>query len=184
MKTSLKSKLPKVISSKILCEKQHCQLQVDLLQQPDGNTYEYVSFVSGNRAVMVLAETIEGKFVINEEYRHPTKKVLLSLPGGCVDENEEPIDSAPRELLEETGYKAQEFIYLGQAHPFPGRHCQETYYYLAKGAYKAAEPTPDTCEIFQASELSLEEINQRLKQAHNIDGHVAAALYFKGLHST
>lgn len=183
MKTSLEKKLPKLISSKILIEKNGCQLQLDKLEQPDGHTYEYVTFVSGNRAVMILAETKEGKFVINKEYRHPTKKILLSLPGGYVEEGEEPIEGAPRELIEETGYQAEEFLYLGQAHPFPGRHCQETYYYLAKGARKIAEPTPDDCEIFQSFEYSLEELNQMLKESQNLDGHVATALYFKMLRS-
>ena len=66
----------------------------------------YTSFTSQPQAVMVIAQTIDKKWVINFEYRCPTRQVLLSLPGGCVDFGEEPLVAAKRELLEETDYSA------------------------------------------------------------------------------
>lgn len=178
---SLKDKLPKTLRSEVVYNYKDCEVELDLVQLPNEKTYEYVSFVSGRQAVMVLAQTPDGHFILNEEYRHPTRKVLLSLPGGRVDHGELPHTAASREFLEETGYVADEYIYLGQAFPYPGKSPQETFYFLAKGAQKVQEPTLELCEILQTVELSFDELQERVLEAKNMDGHVTTALYYKQL---
>lgn len=179
MNHPLSRKLPKLVRTETVFEIKGRKIQVDYLELPTGEEYEYITFISHFEAVMVLAETKEGKIVINEEYRCPVGKILLSLPGGCVDEGEAPRDAAPRELLEETGYAAKEFIFLGSAYPTPGNHPQHTFYFLAKGAEKIKEPEPEICEIFLTKEMTVEEINQRHIEAKDLDGHVSTALYLK-----
>lgn len=179
MNHPLDKKLPKLIRSETACEIKGRKIQIDYLELPNKKQYEYITFISHFEAVMVLAETKDGKFVINEEYRCPVDRILLSLPGGCVDEGEEPKDAAPRELLEETGYQGKEIIFLGSAYPTPGNHPQQTFYYLAREAEKIQEPEPEICELFLTKEMTLEEINQRHLDAENLDGHVSTALYLK-----
>lgn len=179
--SKIKDKLPTIEKSETFAEKKGFKINIDFLRLPNGEKYEYHSFDSHKRGVMVLAETTEGLFVINEEYRCPTRKVLLSLPGGCVDPQEDPSEAAPREFFEETGYKADQFIFLGRSYPSPGNHPQEAFYYLAKGAKKVSEPEFDGYEILETSEMSLDQIHQRLLKAENLDGHVTTALYLKML---
>ncbi|MCH9632441.1 MAG: hypothetical protein S4CHLAM6_07770 [Chlamydiae bacterium] len=173
--------LPEITSSETVCEVKGRKIQVDQLKLPSGEEYEYVTFVSNDLAVMVLAQTESGKFVVNEEYRHPVGEILYSLPGGCVDGGELPKHAAKRELYEETGYSASEFIYLGQVHPMPGNNGQKTYYYLAKDAQKTKDPSPELCEIIETKEQTLDEIKDRLLKSKNIDGHFTSALCFKML---
>ncbi len=181
MSNPLDSQLPEVLSSEVLYERKGRKIQTDQLRLPTGEEFEYITFVSSDFAVMVIAQTDEGKYVINQEYRHPTGKTLLSLPGGCVDPEEQPAHAAKREFFEETGYTASEYIYLGQAHPMPGNSGQETYYYLAKGAKKTGDPNREFCEIIQTTEMTLDELQNDLLKAKNIDGHVTSALCYKML---
>lgn len=181
MNHPLEPRIPEITSSETVYEVKGRKIQVDQLKLPTGEEFEYITFVSNDFAVMVLAQTESGKFVINEEYRHPVGEILYSLPGGCVDAGEMPQRAAERELFEETGYSASEYIYLGEVHPMPGNNGQRTYYYLAKGAKKTGEPTPELCEIIQTKEQSLEEVNERILESKNIDGHLTSALCFKML---
>lgn len=178
---SLKDKLPTISNSKTVYTHKNCQVVLDTMQLPNEQTYEYISMNTARQAVMVLAVTAEGHFVLNEEYRHPTRKVLLSLPGGQVDLGELPQTAASREFFEETGYMADEYIYLGQAFPFPGKSPQETFYYLARGAKKVQEPTLEICEILETVEMSYEDLEKRVLDASNMDAHITTALYYKQL---
>ncbi len=176
-----KNELPTILHTKVLSE--HCrrQIQEDELLLPSNEKYLYTSFTSHPQAVMVIAETIDKKWVINFEYRCPTRQVLLSLPGGCVDPGEEPLIAAKRELLEETGYSASVWVALGSAYPFPGQHNQQTFYFYATNAKKSAEPKRELCEIIQTTELDLSQIHEHISKGQPLDGHVPVALYLKGL---
>ncbi|MGD9134201.1 MAG: NUDIX hydrolase, partial [Desulfobacterales bacterium] len=70
--------------------------------------------------VLVLALTPQEKVVMVRQYRHGTEQVCLELPGGLVDPaDDSPELSARRELLEETGYEANEIELVGECCPQP-----------------------------------------------------------------
>ena len=54
--------------------------------------------------VLILARTVEGKWVMTEQYRHGTGKIELEFPAGIIDKGETPEQAAVRELQEECGY--------------------------------------------------------------------------------
>lgn len=173
--------IPKILNTKILFEHGKRKVQQDEVLLPTNEKYLYTSFNSHPEAVMVIAQTIDKKWVINFEYRCPTRQVLLSLPGGCVDPGEDYLVAAKREFLEETGYSATEWVALGSAYPFPGQHNQKTFYFYAKNAKKSAEPKRELAEIIQTTELDLSQIHEHISKGLPLDGHVAVALYLKGL---
>ncbi len=69
--------------------------------------------------VNVIAITEDGNVVLIEQHRHGTGDRTLEIPGGMVDEGEEPIQAAARELFEETGYRPGNMLYLGKTRPNP-----------------------------------------------------------------
>src|SRR5690349_3163193 len=61
----------------------------------------------------ILAITKDQKVVLVRQYRHGVKEVLLELPGGVIEDGEDPLAGIQRELLEETGYTSYVFIDIG-----------------------------------------------------------------------
>lgn len=88
----------------------------DTVRLPDGGTAtrEYVKHPG---AVMVLPLLDDGRIVLERQYRHPLKQVIIEFPAGKLDAGETTRACAGRELLEETGYTAREWAYACTLHP-------------------------------------------------------------------
>ena len=69
--------------------------------------------------VNVVPVTPAGEIVMVRQYRHGLRDVTLEIPGGMVDPGETPEQAAARELLEETGYRAERLEALGSVNPNP-----------------------------------------------------------------
>jgi len=80
---------------------------------PDAREADW-DVLSGGRTVAVVAITTRGDVVLTEQFRPGPGKVLHELPGGLVDEDEDVLAAAARELREETGYIADEMALVGQ----------------------------------------------------------------------
>ncbi len=70
------------------------------------NGYEYVSRKNSHGIVSILAITADKKIILTEQFRIPVNKKVIESPAGLVDQGETPLESAKRELMEETGYES------------------------------------------------------------------------------
>ena len=88
----------------------------DQVALPNGQTTvrEYVVHPG---AVMIMAQTADGRWVMERQYRYPMQQVMIEFPAGKLDAGEDQLLCAQRELLEETGYQAREWAYAGVLHP-------------------------------------------------------------------
>lgn len=88
----------------------------DTVRLPDGNaaTREYVLHPG---AVAVVPLTDDGRIVLERQYRHPTRQVMIEIPAGKMDAGEGGLACGQRELLEETGYVAREWAYAFTVYP-------------------------------------------------------------------
>lgn len=171
---------PTVEQSNLVCD-EFVKIRKDLLRLPEGQGYTYYTLVTKSPAVIVLAITQDKLLVVNEEYRHPTGKALLCFPGGYMDEGEGPLTAAQRELLEETGYTAKQFVLMGSAFPYPGISDQRLYYVLAQEAYKKANPSPDVGEVLRTSLKCREDVLAEVASGRDVDGTLCTALFFYDL---
>jgi 8-oxo-dGTP pyrophosphatase MutT (NUDIX family) len=90
--------------------------------------------IDGPDWVNVIALTKGAEIVFIEQFRHGTEDVILEIPGGMIDDGEEPESAARRELLEETGYSAEEFVFLGKSRPNPAIQSNWLYHFAALDA--------------------------------------------------
>lgn len=172
--------IPEVKQSEIV-HKGFFSIRIDTLELPHGVRKPYTVLETGRHAAAVLALTPDQKYVVLKEYRHPTGKWLYGCPGGRIDAGESPMEAAQRELLEETGYEAEEFTTLGSAYPFASVCEQKIHFVLAKGAKCKQRPTLEPFELITTSLLTDKELKTAIASGDPIDGVLLTALYFHSL---
>ena len=94
-----------------------------------------------------VADTPEGrKFVMIRQYRHGTGRVSVEFPGGIIDKGEDPVLAIARELLEETGYRAEMILPLGDLSPNPAFMTNTFHAFIAEGCYLEGDQALDENE--------------------------------------
>src|SRR5574342_1159693 len=108
----------------------------------------------------VVALTTDGDVVLVRQYRHGVCDVLWEFPGGVVDDGEEPLEGVKRELLEETGYTASEFVQVGTLYPNPALQTNTLYCFLALNAERVTGQSLDDGEDIEVHLVPLDEIGR------------------------
>lgn len=108
--------------------------------------------------VNIIALTPDRRVVLIEQFRHGTQSVILEIPGGMIDPNEDPRTAADRELTEETGYRAGELIFLGKSHPNPALQSNTIHHFLALDCRETGRTDFDEHESLVNRLVSVDEI--------------------------
>lgn len=174
------TKPPKILSSEIVYD-DYLKIRKDIIELSNGSSHPYSCLKLQENAAIILAQDTEGRYIINYEYRHPSRLFLLGCPGGLLEKGENPIEGGRRELLEETGYEADEIHITGCAYPFPGICDQKIYYLWAKNAVKKQPPRLDPLELIETHLKTEEELRQAIRTQPNIDAILCTALWYKQL---
>lgn len=88
-------------------------------------------------AVCVIPVTENGEVIVERQYRYPIDRVITEIPAGKLDSREEDrLSAIRRELREETGYTAEEWISLGDFHPAPAYSDEYISMYMARGLHR------------------------------------------------
>ena len=112
----------------------------------------------------VLALTKNNEAVLVRQYRHGVCEFLLELPGGVIEDGEDPSVGAQRELLEETGYAAASLISIGEIYPNPALQTNTLHCFLACDVEKVGEQNLDAGEDIQVQLVPLDELIEMAKR--------------------
>lgn len=134
------------------------------VELPDGIIIDDWPWVITPDFVNVIAVTKEGKFLCFRQTKYAIDGVTIAPVGGYIDPGEDPLVAAKRELLEETGYEAPEWINLGSFCLMPNRNPAVGYSYLACEAVYVKSPDSDDLEEQDLLLLDQDELEKYLLQ--------------------
>ena len=132
------------------------------IELPDGRVIEDWPWVITPDFVNVVAVTEGGAYLCFRQYKYAVAGTSLATVGGYIDPGEDPLVAAQRELLEETGYQAQEWLCLGRYAIDGNRGAGAAHLYLARGARPVQEIDADDLEEQELLALSPAEIRAAL----------------------
>ena len=120
------------ISGETLYSGNFLTVKRDQVRLPDGKsaTREYIQHPG---AVMIIPLFDDGQVLLERQYRYPIAQVLLEFPAGKLDPEEGALACGIRELREETGYTAREFVFITRIHPVISYSTEFIDIYLARG---------------------------------------------------
>lgn len=157
----------------------HTWKNISLLEEqvalPNNKTVTHTT-IKHPGASVILPVTSDGKIVLINQFRPSLKKWLLELPAGTIEQDELPIDCAKRELEEETGFSANQFISLGQVTPLAGFCDEIQYLFVAKGLMNTNRFDCDDDEVIEVITLSMDELEARIIAGTITDAKTIACL--------
>jgi ADP-ribose pyrophosphatase len=171
---------PTVISSKIAYSFKYLAMVEEQLLLPTGLTTSHMT-VQHPGAIVILPITDDGKILFIRQYRHSIGEFLLELPAGALNHGENPLDSAMRELQEETGYAARDITSLGIAFPVPGFCSEVQHFFVVRGLYESRLPADDDEQI-ELAPLTVADAEAHIKEGTLPDSKSVALFMRARLH--
>ncbi|NGP75184.1 NUDIX hydrolase [Balneolaceae bacterium YR4-1] len=113
--------------------------------------------------INIIAITEDDEIILVEQYRYGIEEPTLEIPGGMVDEGEEPLQGAKREMLEETGYRSDTWSSLGKVSSNPAIMTNFTHMYLAKNCIFEGAENPDTHERINVHTMPVDDFLELVK---------------------
>lgn len=119
----------------------------------------------------------DGEVILIKQFRKAVEETIYELPAGMIEEGEEPLDCAQREVEEETGYRANTLEKVCNFYTSPGFTDEELHIYLATDLTKY-EQKMDEHEFVEVVEMPLEEVEDKLAAGQFKDAKTVIGLQY------
>ena len=152
------------------------RFRTDKVELPNRKLFEPTVFEFRSWA-NVLALTKDRQVVLVRQYRHGVQEVLYEFPGGVIEDGEQPVEGVRRELLEETGYVATEFVQVGRLYPNPAIQSNSLYFFVALDAERTGIQHLDDAEDIEVHLTTLDELIAMSRRGEFLHALQVAGLY-------
>lgn len=166
----------KTLSSREIYSGRIIKVRVDTVSLPDGNQ-SFREVVEHAGAVAVVALDDDNNLVMVRQYRKPLDRVLLEIPAGTMEKDEDPLLCAQRELEEETGYLASRWKKVLSYYSAPGFTDEHLHIYLAQ-ELSLGQTNPDPDEFMEMVRVPLEEAYRLIFTGQIADGKSIIGIQF------
>lgn len=168
-----------VVSYRQVVDTPYFKLRCECVEVPDGPVISEYYIIENRGWVGVVPLTEDGRFLLNRQYKHGLGQEVLEFPAGGIDPHEvDPLETAHRELMEETGYSFNDdqVEFLAHMYANPTSAVTEIWWYLARNVRLTGIPKDDPVEVIETQLVTPAEL---LSLIHNgqfaVQGQVSAA---------
>ena len=166
----------KLLSSTPIYNGRLINLRVDEIENDNGVTgYREVAVHPGGAAVVAVKD--DGKILMVTQFRYPIQETILELPAGKLDKSEDPAVCAARELEEETGYRSDDIIKLGEIVSTPGFCDEKLHLFLARNLKPGSKNHEEGEYGMLTFEFTLNEIETKIRNGEIKDAKTICAIY-------
>jgi 8-oxo-dGTP pyrophosphatase MutT (NUDIX family) len=151
------------------------QVREDTVVRP-GGTEGIFGVITMQSGVTVVALTLDNQILLAEEYKYAVGRVTLECISGGIDRQEDMLDSAKRELKEETGGVSDDWTYLGVIDPLTTILTGENHMFLARGVSLDHEQSLDAGEIVKVRRVPFAEALEKVFASEITHGASVAAI--------
>jgi len=167
----------KITDSNIVFRGRVFDVKVDNIEYDSGNkSVREVALHNGGSVIVPVKDN--GKIVMITQYRYPFDKYFLEFPAGKLEQDEDPLVCASRELTEETGYTSKNIIELGSIATTPGFCSEILHIYLAKDLSLGKANREEGEYGMKVLEFSLEEIEKKISKGEIIDAKTICGVHY------
>ena len=164
----------KKLSSEMTYEGKVISVSKDEVLCPNGEkSIREIVYHRGGVAILVK---VDDKFILEKQYRYAFDDDIYEIPAGKLEEGEIPLPAAEREMLEETGFRPLEMVFLGDMYPTVGYSKEVIHLYYCEKHVKE-ERHLDSDESIDLLFLSLEEIEEMINNNTIKDSKTIAAVH-------
>jgi ADP-ribose pyrophosphatase len=150
-------------ASTYVVDSPYMRLRKDEIELPNGTVVADYYVRESRGYVVVFALTAAREIVLALQYRYGNDSIGLELPAGSLDEDEEPLACAQRELAEETGYTSTRWESLITSPAEPVRSTSVMHAFLARDAERTSEQSLDATEHIDVKTMAFGEFIEALR---------------------
>lgn len=168
---------PQLLKQRLFYEGRKFNFEVNRLRLPNQaeGDWECIRHPGGALAVPV---TDTGHLVLLKQYRFALQGRLLEFPAGTVEPNETPLETVQREIIEETGYSAENWQSLGKFPLAPGYSDELIYSFLATGLTEVENPAEaDADEDIEVLLMTPQELEKAIHNGDSVDAKSIASFF-------
>lgn len=167
----------KVLKSEYLFKRPWLTARRDTCQLPDGRIMDEYYVLEYPTFINVIAITKDDEMVLVRQYRHGLGRTCFELVAGCVEEGEDPMVAAQRELLEETGFSGGEWTETMCYSCNASAMNNLSHSYLAVGVERTDTQHLDANEDIEVYTIPKDEVHQMLLRGDFMQASMIAPLY-------